>query len=322
MQVFFIFIIKLINMTTKKLTTEEFINRCNLLHNHTYDYSLVKYQNNKSKVKIICQTHGVFDQLALTHLSGKGCRLCGINQAKLKTSSSTTDFISKAIVLHNNKFDYSLVKYCSAHEKVDIICPVHGHFKQAASNHLKGHGCPNCTYNNGNIENFINKANLIHNNKYIYDKAIYKQNKTKLIITCPKHGDFNQTPDKHLNRNYGCPICKESKGERRVRAFLESNLINFNSQHTFSDCRLIDELPFDFYLPEFNTCIEYHGIQHYEPVKFFGGVNKFKEQQKRDKQKEKYCKTKGVKLIKIKYTQNVDAVLTKFINQQKLISSI
>jgi very-short-patch-repair endonuclease len=309
-------------MTTKKLTTEEFIQRCNILHNNIYDYNLVDYKNNKSKVKIICHTHGVFDQLALTHLSGKGCCLCGINQAKQKTTSNTTDFITKAIVLHNNKFDYSLVKYCSAHGKVDIICPLHGHFKQTAGNHLKGHGCPNCTYNNGNIEDFIKKANSIHNNKYSYDKAIYKQNKTKLIITCPKHGDFNQTPDKHLNRNYGCPICKESKGERRVRVFLETNLINFKSQQTFSDCRLIDELPFDFYLPEYKTCIEYHGVQHYEPVKFFGGINKFKEQQKRDRQKEKYCKKQGINLIKIKYTQTVETVLTNFINQQQFINPI
>jgi hypothetical protein len=308
-------------MTTKKLTTEEFITRCNILHNYVYDYSLVKYQNNKTKVKIICPTHGLFDQLALTHLSGKGCRLCGINQTKQKISSNTTDFISKAISLHKNKFDYSLVKYCSSHKKVDITCPIHGLFEQTPSNHLKGHGCPNCTYNNSNIEEFVSKANLAHNNKYTYNKAIYKTNKTKLIITCPKHGDFNQTPDKHLNRNYGCPICKESKGERRVRAFLESNLIDFKPQHTFIDCKLIDVLPFDFYLPEYNTCIEYHGIQHYEPVIFFGGVNKFKEQQKRDKQKEKYCKIQGINLIKIKYNQNVENVLIKFINQQQLIRS-
>jgi hypothetical protein len=303
-------------MTTKKLTTEEFINRCNILHNYIYDYSLVKYQNNKTKVNIICPTHGLFEQLALTHLSGKGCRLCGINQAIQKTSSNTTDFISKSISLHNQKFDYSLVKYCSAHKKVDIICSIHGPFKQTPSNHLKGHGCPNCTYNNSNIEEFVSKANLTHNNKYSYNKAIYKTNKTKLTITCPNHGDFNQTPDKHLNRNYGCPICKESKGERRVRAFLESNLIDFKPQHTFIDCRLIDVLPFDFYLPEYNTCIEYNGIQHYEPVKFFGGVKKFKDQEKRDKQKEKYCKIQGINLIKIKYNQNIENVLTKFINQQ------
>lgn len=301
-------------MITKKLTSEEFIKRCNLLHNDKFNYRLVNYKNNKTKVKIICPIHGVFEQRPITHLAGKGCRLCGIDKANQKKSYTTSDFITKANLIHNNKFDYNLVKYCSAHKKVDIICSIHGHFKQTASNHLKGHGCPNCTYNNGNLEDFIKKANLIHNNKYTYNKAIYKKNKTKLIITCPNHGDFNQNPDSHLNKKQGCPICKESKGEIRVRLFLEKNQITFISQHKFNDCKNILILPFDFYLPEYNTCIEFHGIQHYKPIKFFGGINKFKEQQKRDKQKEKYCKTKDINLIKIKYNQTVETVLRNFIN--------
>ena len=280
------------------------------------------YKNNKTNINLICPIHGIFNQRPSEHLNGKGCKLCGNIKTSKKLKSNLGSFIAKAKLIHNDKFDYSDINYINNKTKIKIICPIHGEFEQTPNNHLKGHGCVKCSYKSNNIVLFIKQVKLKHNNKYDYDKSVYINNKTKLIITCPKHGDFNQTPDKHLNRNYGCPICKESKGERRVRSFLEKNLINFKTQHTFSDCRLIDELPFDFYLPDYNTCIEYHGIQHYEPVKFFGGVNKYKKQVKRDKQKEKYCNTQGVILIKIKYTQNVEKILTKFINKQKLISSI
>ncbi len=126
------------------------------------------------------------------------------------------DFINKANLIHNNKYDYSKVKYVNNSTKVCIICPEHGEFWQTPRNHLIGQGCPLCngTFKLTNQE-FIEKANKIHNNKYDYSKVKYVNNNTKVCIICPKHGEFWQTPHHHLN-GHGCSKCRnENNGDRR-----------------------------------------------------------------------------------------------------------
>lgn len=126
------------------------------------------------------------------------------------------DFINKANLIHNNKYDYSKVEYVNNSTKVCIICPEHGEFWQTPRNHLIGQGCPLCngTFKLTNQE-FIEKANKIHNNKYDYSKVKYVNNNTKVCIICPKHGEFWQTPHHHLN-GHGCSKCRnENNGDRR-----------------------------------------------------------------------------------------------------------
>lgn len=126
------------------------------------------------------------------------------------------DFINKANLIHNNKYDYSKVEYVNNSTKVCIICPEHGEFWQTPRNHLIGQGCPLCngTFKLTNQE-FIEKANKIHNNKYDYSKVEYVNNCTKVCIICPKHGEFWQTPHHHLN-GHGCSKCRnENNGDRR-----------------------------------------------------------------------------------------------------------
>ena len=120
---------------------------------------------------------------------------------------TTEEFISKAVKIHNNKYNYSKVTYVNNRTKITITCSIHGDFKQTPNNHLNGKGCPVCS---GNVKlttsEFISKANKIHNDKYNYSKVRYVNNKTKIIVTCHKHGDFKQTPNNHL-RGMGCPVC-------------------------------------------------------------------------------------------------------------------
>ena len=113
-------------------------------------------------------------------------------------------FIEKAIIIHNNIYDYSKVNYVNASTKVTIICKDHGEFEQRPNTHLKKTGCPKCgKINCANKmrmtnDDFINKANKVHDNKFKYDKAVYINTNTKVIITCDIHGDFIQTPGHHL----------------------------------------------------------------------------------------------------------------------------
>jgi len=123
----------------KRLTTEQFIEKAKAVHGDKYDYSLVDYKNAKTKVKIICSIHGVFEQIPYNHLQGKKCFEC--NGSKKTT---TKQFIEKAKVIHGDKYDYRQVKYNNRHNKVKIVCPEHGPFEQTPGCHLNGNGCPKC----------------------------------------------------------------------------------------------------------------------------------------------------------------------------------
>ena len=103
----------------------------------------------------------------------------------------------------------------------------------------------------------------------------------------------------------GCVSNKESIGERLVKTYLDDKNIYYQREKKFKSCINIKELPFDFYLIDYNICIEYNGRQHYEPVDIFGGVNEFHKTQKRDKIKMEYCKNTNTPLIIIKYDENV-----------------
>jgi len=94
-----------------------------------------------------------------------------------------------------------------------------------------------------------------------------------------------------------------------ITNFLKNNKINYLPQHKFENCKNINQLSFDFYLPKLNICIEYNGKQHYEPIEFFGGINKFNQQIINDKIKKEYCHNNNIPLIIIKYNENVNDIL-------------
>ena len=133
---------------SRKLTTEEFIQKAINKHNNKYDYSLVEYEDAHKKVKIICKIHGKFEQLAYSHLSGQGCGKCGILSIGNSLSSNIEEFIKNAKLVHDNRYDYSFVEYKRNKNKVKIICKEHGEFLQTPNNHLNNQGCPSCS-NNG-----------------------------------------------------------------------------------------------------------------------------------------------------------------------------
>ena len=118
---------------------------------------------------------------------------------------TTEEFIVKAKGIHKDKYDYSKVDYINMHTKVIIICPIHGEFTQDGLAHLRGDTCKKC---NGLIRGIkkIQEFKAIHLDKYTYDKVVYLNTKTNILITCPIHGDFKQKPENHL-KGSGCPSC-------------------------------------------------------------------------------------------------------------------
>lgn len=137
---------------TQKLSTQEFIEKAKNIHGDKYNYNLVNYNNNSAKVIIICPEHGYFHQTPNNHLGGSGCNKCGISSMCEKTASSIQEFIAKAKVIHNNKYDYDLVEYKNSKTIVQIKCKKHGGFEQTPSHHLQGQGCPKCKMSKGEIK--------------------------------------------------------------------------------------------------------------------------------------------------------------------------
>ena len=288
----------------KKLTTDSFIEKAIKIHGNKYDYSKVEYIKSKLKIIIICEEHGEFEQTPSHHLLGKSCKFCS------GWKSNSQIFIQKSIILHNDKYDYSKVEYINSETKVKIICKEHGVFKQEPNSHLKGYGCAKCIYNKSNTTDFIEKSIKIHNDKYDYSKVEYVNALTKVKIICKTHGIFVQIPNSHLNGS-GCSKCGNSKGENEIMNILIDKCVIFESQKTFEYCKNKHKLPFDFYLPEYNICIEFDGKQHFEPINFFGGKDAFNKTKINDNIKNKYCSDNNIKLIRIPYYnyENIEQLL-------------
>lgn len=197
----------------KRMLEEDFITKSKeLFGKDTIGYDLVNFVNAKVPVQLICRKHKeVFTVAPRTHLKGTCCKYC--NSRYLDTDI----FIEKAKSVHGDLYDYSKVEYVNNKTKVKITCNIHGEFSQQTNEHLSGGGCPICgtaraaDSKRKQIGNFIKDANTVHNNKYTYDKVEYVNNKTKVTITCPVHGDFEQVPNTHLS-GCGCSECVEFRG--------------------------------------------------------------------------------------------------------------
>ena len=250
------------------MNTEEFINKANLIHNNKYDYSLVNYKNNITKIKIICPEHGIFEQQPNNHLIGRGCPICGLGKGKNKPKFNLEKWLENARKIFPD-YDYSLVSYKSTKIPIKIVCKEHGVFLRRASDLLVGIGCPECggTKKLSNKE-FIEKAVKIHGNRYDYSKLNYINGRSKIEIICPLHGSFFQRAKSHLYGS-GCPKCHKSHGEKNIELFFKENKIEYEIQKKFKNCKDKRLLPYDFYLPNYNLLIEFHGLQHKIWSKYF-----------------------------------------------------
>lgn len=223
---------------------------------------------------------------------------------RCKVKKTTTQFIQDSVLIHGNNYDYSLVDYTSTHSKIPIICKIHGVFNITPNCHLsKKQGCPVCGKERSRLsrvkplEQFIQEANIVHNNKYDYSLAEYTRTNDKINIICPIHGIFNQLPMNHLKR-VGCPRCKISKGETAIINWLSLYNIPFIREYRVIE---LGQRKFDFYLSDFNTIIEFDGIQHYYPYDKFGGIEGFNKTIESDNIKTQYCLNNNIKLIRIPY---------------------
>lgn len=254
-------------------------------------------------------------------LRNHGCPECANRKKAINMALTEGEYIQRLFDVNPN---IKLIgKYKNANTKVMHCCKICGHqWKAYPNNLLSGKGCKKCADKLGgelrkkSHDTYVQQVNII--NKDIDIIGSYIDARTPIKHKCKLCGhEWDAIPDNIL-RGHGCGMCLESNGEKQIRKYLILNFVNFTFQHTFADCKNKKVLPFDFYLPDYNVCIEYDGIQHFEPIEFFGGEQKFAEQQYNDNIKTQYCIDNNITLLRIKYNQDIEMELNKFFNDIKL----
>ena len=239
---------------------------------------------------------------------GHICEKCKFENQKY----TFKEYVKNAKIKHKNKYEYDEKSFYD--KKIRIKFKKHCYFNQSKIMHLYGHGCNECANDKKRLtlKEFKERSNLIHDYEYDYSNVSYINNYTVVEIKCKKHGIFQQTPNFHM-LGQGCPKCKSSRGEKKIMKYLKQNKIIYEHQKKFNECKNKNKLPFDFYIPKYNLCVEFNGKQHYEPIKYFGGQKTLDYIKNNDEIKETYCKNNHIKLVIIKYNENIIEKLNEYV---------
>ena len=291
-------------------TNEKYLEEVKIINNTILP--LETYINEKTKILHRCLLCGYeWKTIPDRILRGHGCPKCNCNVSK--TSEEYFD-----LVKINNPNIEILEEYNSSNKKILCKCKKHEYiWKAYAPNILKGGGCPLCRVEKVSEkrtkphQQFILEAKRSNPNIAILDTYCGTKNKIKVKCLQCNH-EWMAYPEDILH-GHGCAICNNSIGENKIRQWLILKNITYIPQKKFKDCKDCNLLPFDFYLPDKNKCIEYDGIQHFEPVNYFGGQKAFKIRQQHDQIKDKYCEENNIPLLRIPYYANVEEELENFL---------
>lgn len=285
----------------------EFINR-------GYELVSTEYLGYNKKLQYICATHrdkGIQEMTFANFTQGKNCPYC--SKRKKRTNEEYIKDLHEIFPHIVPLEEYQGLKIKILHK-----CNICGYeWKAVPTNFLHLHeGCPKCNkrHYKRTQQEFELEIKKLDSNIEVLDT--FTKVATKIRFKCNKCGHIWEAKPNNILSGRGCPHCNISYGEKKIAKWLENNHIEYKSQYIFKDCKNILELPFDFYIPERNLCIEYDGEQHFKPCRF-GGIsleqakNNMEECQKRDKIKTDYCENNNIKLLRINYKQfkEIDKIL-------------
>ena len=224
-------------LVMKKLTQSEFLDRAQAIH-PDLDLSGFVYSGLAVKSTAICRTHGSFQTSWGTLKQGCGCPSCGLTS---RVSSRTLDFyswVSVAVGVHSDKYNYDQNSWKNAHSKVTIICPTHGEFSQIASAHSnRGQGCPKCadvsTGERSRLSQpeFLYQCSSVHGDTYDLSETIYLGMGKPIKVICRSHGAFYPRAGNFVNRSSGCPTCSKLRVGMLSRKSESSHFDDFNNAH-------------------------------------------------------------------------------------------
>lgn len=278
---------------------------------------LETYMGGDTPIMHLCKKHNIkWKAYPNNILKGQGCAKCGKEKIHDKRCKKHKEYV-KELAIKNPTIEV-VGEYVDGHTPILHHCLIHNIFWYLQPvNALRGDGCNIChkerigVSNSKTHEQYIKEVNKI--NPDIEIVGCYIDIKTPILHKCKIDGYVWNVVPHSILCGYGCPQCNESSGERQVRQWLTSHNIDYEYHKTYSDCRDVLPLSYDFYLPKYNLCIEYQGEQHYKPISIFGGEEKFKLQQKHDNIKREYCKNNDIGLLEIPYYESVEETLNNFL---------
>lgn len=288
----------------KELSFKEFVDKSDNVHKGKYLYIEESFRGVNYPIDIICFEHGLFNQLAQSHLSGSGCAKCSRS-----FQLTNPEFIKRVRLKFGDTYDCRLVNYTNKYTKVTLICSKHGPFNVIPNNLYRSDiACPICSGSRCDTLTFIEKARGRHGDDYSYDKVSYISGDKDVVISCKKHGDFSITPHIHLLGS-GCPKCTGSRGEKLLDGMLQKMGYSPIKNKTFPGCIYKKSLRFDFFIPEKNTCIEFDGAYHFQYSPYVHkSFSNFVEGKVRDRLKDIYCINNKINLIRVPYYLDKDQV--------------
>lgn len=213
----------------RKLTQEEFLVKAKAVHGETYDYSRAVYTTTRSKLIVTCPQHGQFTLLPRDHLSGDGCRACGISRrSERQVASKGASFVARARSVHGDTYDYSKSTYKGSATPITITCRIHGDFEQSPSAHLLGNGCRACwEARRGqslrhSFDKFVSLARAVHGDRFEYDSDSFSKMHAQVRVKCLEHGWYTQLASDHVYKGSGCNTCADvASANLQVMPFTE-----------------------------------------------------------------------------------------------------
>ncbi len=281
-----------------------------------------EYENIKQKLLIKCWRCGeVFEQSfsGFRYSLHKACRKCRYFLGGRKSAKATDEFRQEVYELEGNEYTV-LGEYIDASTKVKIRHNKCGHVYYVLPRAFleQGNRCPNCNPKKKKThKEFCNEVyDLVGDEYTVIDKYRNAMDKIRIKHNVCK-SVWRTSPNNFLSGTR-CPYCYRSKGEDRIANILSMNNIEYQGEYIFEDCIHIEPLRFDFYLSQYNMCVEYDGEQHFKPCGFGEKdaskvIEKFNMVQKRDEIKNQYCKDNNIKLIRIPYYEfdNIENIINE-----------
>lgn len=267
------------------------------VHKGKYSYGRLSEKDERGRVKIVCPLHGVFWQLRQAHLRGSGCKQCS---AKARTTT-VEDFIARSETVHGKaRFDYSQVKqFARTSEQVAIICQQHGIFRQAARDHMRGVGCPQCAIDRSrkSFSGFLAEARVTHGELYDYVEESWGVEEGFVLVVCSEHGEFRQRQWNHVSGD-GCPRCGGiiSRVEKRFGEALATRLPLLTVDY---NCRsAIPPYEIDVYFPELKLGFEFNGVYWHSKMDWARDLTE-ETQLSKETLKSALCRQAGISLLHV-----------------------
>ena len=279
-----------------------------------YDFRDAVYHGALARMTgLWCLEHGNFSQYpAQLRKGGSGCPQCGDVARRAKQRQELANILAAAVNRHGITYTYPRAVYFGCDTKFTVTCAIHGDFSITPGNLLAGKGCPVCgSLRRGHRRDalaanrmtagtklakfaalFGAKAHAAHGGAYDYSQAVYRGQRAKVTIVCPRHGAFEQTPEHHIRRAQGCPECSHhrSKGEAAMALFM-----GIFGPLRCRDRSVVPPKELDIYAPWAGVAVEYCGEYWHGS----SGVEDESKSRTRHLDKHRACAAVGVRLLTV-----------------------